>query len=212
MDSKIPSRVFDALSKGLGATYDEESAYSYVPCSYRNSNVLVIYTFGGPNGVNITVPLSELIGHKFNDQSAYENGTPACSFNFVPSSDDTMIILGHSFLRSAYVVYDLENAIIAMAQAKLGGKASIDGPDVIPIPSGTTLPGVTRTAMITVRAVAATGPYSAELGVASTPTFNLPGVTITPNAEAEKPLDAGGQVRTPRTCEVMAAIGLLTVL
>ncbi|KAL6246084.1 hypothetical protein RBB50_007237 [Rhinocladiella similis] len=186
-DSYLPQSIFDALSDGLGATEDNSSGYAYVPCAYRKSNVSVIYTFGGTDGVNVSVPLSELIAEQIEDDSAYENGTPACSLNFDPTDDENGVILGDSFLRSAYVVYDLENKIIALGQAKLGGKAAANNTAITDIPKGTTLPGVSRTATVT--AVQPTDTLdsssdSVSLGSIGTPTFSLPGVSLTATASS----------------------------
>lgn len=188
-DSILPEKVADAVLQGLGATSDEDSGYAYVPCSYRKSNASLIYTFGGPKGVNISVPLSEIIAEQLGDDSAYEDGTPACSLNVDPGDDETGVILGDSFLRSAYVVYDLENLVVALAQANVSANAvPLDGDHVTAIPSGTALPGVTRTATVTAAPTPTDdGGYSADLGSVGTPTFNLPGVTatVTGNTQAE---------------------------
>ncbi|KIW10984.1 hypothetical protein PV08_10283 [Exophiala spinifera] len=186
-DSYLPKKVFDALSDGLGATEDQGSGYAYVPCAYRKSNVSVIYTFGGKDGVNVSVPLSELISEQIDDDSAYENGTPACALNFNPTDDQNGIILGDSFLRSAYVVYDLENKVIALGQAKLGGKSAANSAAITDIPKGTALPGVSRTATVTAAQAtsslddspSSSSSSSLSLGAIGTPTFSLPGVSLT---------------------------------
>ncbi|KAJ9621062.1 hypothetical protein H2204_012043 [Knufia peltigerae] len=187
-DSYLPQDIFDALSAGLGATKDKTTGFAYVPCAYRKSNVSVIYTFGGKDGVNVSVPLSELIAEQIEDDSAYENGTPACSLNFDGTDDANGVILGDSFLRSAYVVYDLENKVIALGQAKLGGKAAANHTAITDIPKGTKLPGVSRTATVTAEqhtTMSLGDPsYSLSLGSIGTPTFSLPGVSLTASASA----------------------------
>jgi hypothetical protein len=214
--SYLPQDVSDAILEGLGATLDEDSGWSYVPCAYRKSNVSLIYTFGGPDGVNVSVPLSELIGEQLGDESAYRDGTPACSLNIDHTTDDTTgIILGDSFLRSAYVVYDLENLVVALAQAKVDNKAPINDASVTAIPKGTALPGVTRTATVTASPAPTDAAYSVYLGTQGTPTFNLPGVTITPTAKAEAEAqaesNAAGEIKISKAAGALVALGVVAV-
>ncbi|KIW63850.1 hypothetical protein PV04_08822 [Phialophora macrospora] len=209
--SYLPQDVTDAIIEGLGATVDEDSGWAYAPCAYRKSNVSLIYTFGGPDGVNVSVPLSELIGEQLGDESAYRDGTPACSLNIDRATDDgTGIILGDSFLRSAYVVYDLENLIVALAQAKVDNQAPINDTSVTAIPSGTELPGVTRTATVTASPAPTDAPYSVYLGTAGTPTFDLPGFTTTPTANAEA--GAQSQSNAASGIEISMAAGAVVGL
>lgn len=70
------------------------------------------------------MPISSLLDPiKKQDGSAVisPDGIPMCRFLVAPNADDetgtSNIILGDSFLRSAYVVYDLENFQLGLAQA-----------------------------------------------------------------------------------------------
>ena len=66
----------------------------------------------------ISVPLSQLALPLFNskgDPLHFSNGKPVCQFGLEPLTEDMPIILGDTFLRSAYVVYDLDNKQIAIA-------------------------------------------------------------------------------------------------
>lgn len=210
-DSYLPEKVAEAVIEGLGATSDEDSGYSYVPCSYRKSNVSLIYTFGGPKGVNISVPLSEIIAEQLGDDSAYEDGTPACSLNVDPSDSDSDVLLGDSFLRSAYVVYDLENMVVALAQAKVDNTGAAD---ITAIPSGTALPGVTRTATVTASPTPTDGDgsYSADLGSVGTPTFNLPGVTATATGNTQAEVSNGAAKRGMGAAAGVVGLAVLQLL
>jgi hypothetical protein len=212
--SLLPQDVADAITAGLGATADG-SGYTYVPCSYRESNVSLIYTFGGLDGVNVSVPLSEIIAEQLGDDSAYSDGTPACSLNLDGSGDDsdTGVILGDSFLRSAYMVYDLENFVVAIAQAKLDDKPAINSAAVTAIPSGSALPGVTRTATVTASLIPTDEPSSFSLSVAGTPTFSLPGVTAasTSSGEAGAQSNAAEGVRMSHAFGAAIAAGVVVL-
>lgn len=54
-------------------------------------------------------------GSEFNRYQKLSNGNDACVFGVVPITDDSPILFGDTFLRSAYVVYDLDQQQIAIA-------------------------------------------------------------------------------------------------
>lgn len=76
------------------------------------------FGFVGPGGPVISVPFSEL-SFPYTDNSGYplsfDNGATACYFGLAPTQDNTQILFGDTFLRSAYVVYDLDREEIAIA-------------------------------------------------------------------------------------------------
>lgn len=120
-----------------------------VPCSYASSKAFFTFNFGGDGGPAIQVPMSEFVTPILTEDGTTpkfpHGGGPACSFGLMssgPASPNTPILLGDSFLRSAYVVYDLANNQIAMAQTKF----NVSDSDVQEIPSGGKIPGVTATA------------------------------------------------------------------
>ncbi|KAB8275513.1 aspartic peptidase domain-containing protein [Aspergillus minisclerotigenes] len=100
------------------------------------------YGFGGPNGPVIRVPFTELAVPWLDDNGDYQklsNGNDACVFGVVPITDDSPILFGDTFLRSAYVVYDLDQQQIAIAPTRfnsedtniveIGGKAGSSSPN-----------------------------------------------------------------------------------
>ena len=86
----------------------------------------------------MTVPISDFIGGPSYENSTYSDGTPACVLLVDPITDGSGV-LGENFLRSAYVVYDLDNLVIAMGQSKASVKGATPGAVVTAIDSGTTL-------------------------------------------------------------------------
>jgi hypothetical protein len=73
------------------------------------------------------------------------NGDPACIFGIGPASvlDNGPLLLGDTFLRSAYVVYDLANYRIGLAQTKFNSTDS----NVAPFPSlNASIPSATTVA------------------------------------------------------------------
>jgi hypothetical protein len=76
------------------------------------------FGFAGSGGPVISVPFSELcypFTDNYGNQALFSNGKTACYFGLQPAPDSTQILFGDTFLRSAYVVYDLDNKEIAIA-------------------------------------------------------------------------------------------------
>ena len=117
-----------------GVVTDPAIAVPLVACDLQNAQASYIFAFGGDNGPKINVSISQLITEV--PGLTFKDGTSACKFG-IQKTVDGNIILGDTFLRSAYVVYDLDNKQIAMAQTNLNGGAA----NIQEI-SGTTLPGV----------------------------------------------------------------------
>jgi len=123
------------------------------------------------------------------------DGRAECEI-LVTSENGNGVILGDSFLRSAYVVYDLENNEIAIAQAVLD---AISTSNILTIPSGTGLPGVSSTATLILPANSATAtapPAGATTAVATettlpSPTFNLGSAATAPAASTSSSSSSG---------------------
>ena len=110
--------AFPANSFGLRAVF--------VPCEILRRNMNVTFQFGGWNGPRITVPIQELIKRDhFEQAGAHRRHHHQCLLEiFGGHTKDA--ILGDNVLRSAYVVYDLDNKRIAMAQSKDTDDSSIE--------------------------------------------------------------------------------------
>lgn len=72
--------------------------------------------------------------------ASYPNGQTAYGLLIQPNNGTEGLILGDSFLRSAYVIYDLPNLEVSLAQADYSGAES----DIVPIEPGVgQVPGAT---------------------------------------------------------------------
>ncbi|KIW12658.1 hypothetical protein PV08_09936 [Exophiala spinifera] len=138
----LPQPVYDAILGGLGATNDPNLGSPVVPCAYGDAGIYITYTFGGPGGPSIDVQLSELLGPGASDPSFYKGDVPACAIFINPATEDLGYILGDSFMRSGYFVYDLENNMMAIAQARLN---SSEPEKIVAFSNGTDIPGATST-------------------------------------------------------------------
>lgn len=101
----LPQNVADAIAKKLNGLYDENSKKYTFDCNVPSGSMN--YKFD--NGAVINVPYSSLLW--------YKSGT-TCFMGIARNSDPLYAILGDNFLRSAYVVYDLDDRKIGLAQAK----------------------------------------------------------------------------------------------
>jgi hypothetical protein len=122
--SYLPASVTEDIYDIVGARYEEGESVAYVPCDLSNDSGNLTFKFN--NKAEITVPLSELVldfttitGHRM----SFDDGQAACTFGIAPATSDVSI-LGDTFLRSAYVVFDLANNEISLAQSNFDAKGS----------------------------------------------------------------------------------------
>lgn len=111
----LPNSIVSALFDHYGTQYDEREGFAIVPCSLAGDSGSVEFTF---SGLTISVSLSELVL----DISSNPN-SPNCAFGIAPGGS-SLSILGDTFLRSAYVVYDLSNNEISMGQTVFNSTSS----------------------------------------------------------------------------------------
>lgn len=140
--TEIPGTLLPALYKWLGAREDADGDF-VVPCnSFDNSSETLTFGFGDPSGPTIVAPVSAFIDPYDPDVlSPYEDKRPACIVGIV-DSNTTSATLGDNFLHSAYLVYDIDAKVIAMAQANFSPSKERH---VLEIRSGSSgIPGVTR--------------------------------------------------------------------
>ncbi len=127
----LPDAMVQTIYNAVGATYDSSLGAAYVPCSLATQQSGVTFTFTSPT---ITVAMDELvldITTNGGQRPMYRNGQPACLFGIAPSGSGSSV-LGDTFLRSAYVVYDLDNNQISLAQTVF----NTTGTNVLEIGSG----------------------------------------------------------------------------
>ncbi len=136
----LPNSNVVSLAKSIGAakSNDGNGNQIYVgPCVSNNPNTKTLdFTFGC---VTIKVPLSNF-QTPLNGQSG---NNKLCSLDIIPTSSSSsgINILGDSFLRSAYIVFDLDNQQASIAQANLNQSGESDIQD-IPA-SRNSIPGAT---------------------------------------------------------------------
>ncbi|PGH30785.1 hypothetical protein GX50_06459 [[Emmonsia] crescens] len=137
----LPNRLVAELYRTIRATYDPEIGAAFVPCRLMHEKAAVTFTFSKPA---ITVPMDELVldlgPNPDGTRPTFSNGELACVFGISPAGDG-ISILGDTFLRSAYVVYDLDNNEISLARTNFNSTREqileiAKGPDGVPSATG----------------------------------------------------------------------------
>ncbi|KAG5357410.1 Candidapepsin-3 [Yarrowia sp. C11] len=116
--SYIPEAAFSGLQKKLNLGKLEPNTQLYtIDCNAAAFNV--DFKFGAST---ISVPSSQLVMPLKN----FGLNSTECVFGIVSTKYSSgYVLLGDTFLRSAYVVYDLDNKLIGIAPAKYGSGSSI---------------------------------------------------------------------------------------
>lgn len=133
--SYLPTDLAEQVWKEVGAEYYTDVAVPLLPCSMENSQGHFAFGFGGTGGPVINVTMDELVlpltdGQAVQFPSGPFKGQDACQFG-IQNFSSSPYLLGDTFLRSAYVVYDLVNNEIALAPTDFNATGS----NVVAFPS-----------------------------------------------------------------------------
>ncbi|PYH42525.1 pepsin-like aspartic protease [Aspergillus saccharolyticus JOP 1030-1] len=212
----LPEDLVNEIYKQLDASYDSDTETASISCDAAKKDYNVTYSF---SGATVTVPISELVL----PYAASADDESDCVFGIVPSQTG-LNLLGDTFLRSAYVVYDMANNEISLANTNFS-----PGPDdILEIGTGTTaVPGAT---LVPSAVSSATGNGVEPTGSAagSIPTALVSGTTLTKGsgsqatatgtaASAQSTSSEGGAATLPtsssgRLLSGLAGVGLLLAL
>lgn len=158
--SYMPKSVLSNLASNFNAQYSYTYDVYMVDCLYNKPGYNVTFDF---SGIKILIPLSNLLVESRN-QCILTLFPITSSLSTSPTS-----ILGDNFLRSAYVVYDLDNYVIAMAPIVYTTTENIE---VISgsIPSAVNAPGFssTSTGATTATSQSSSSPLSTPKGNGAT--------------------------------------------
>lgn len=164
----LPDSIVENIYNEVDVVLNGGTAYAY--CDDANSDRTLDFTFSGQT---ISIPMNELyisVGTDSRGQPVtFQDGRAACIFGIAPTGGSTPL-LGDTFLRSAYVVYDLQNNEISLAQTRFNSTTD----NVQEIVNGTTpVPGAVA-ASTTITSVINVATDGARLGGASA-TGSVPG-------------------------------------
>ncbi|KAL8756842.1 MAG: hypothetical protein Q9199_002652 [Rusavskia elegans] len=112
----LPQQLTDEVYAALGIEVDPLARPGYVDvdCSLAESEERLNFAF---TSVTIAVPMSELV------LPGGRSSRTGCMFG-IAAADSTVGLFGDTFLRSAYVVYDLANNEISLAQTNFDATTS----------------------------------------------------------------------------------------
>ena len=150
----LPDDLADSVFQAVNATWLKQSQIAVIPCDKGLSEDSITFHFSKP--ASISVLLRELVLPIISTNGKpprLPDGSTACLFGIFPSGNGARV-LGDTFLRSAYVVYDIANNEVSLAQSNFDAKPA--GSDVVKIgPGKNQLPD----------AIAAPNPVSAKSGL-----------------------------------------------
>jgi len=111
----LPNDVTASIYRMTGAKYNQDYGAAFIDCNMRYNDTTIDFTFSSPT---IRVSMSELVL-----VMGYQGRNPICILGIAPA-DGTTPVLGDTFLRSAYVVYDITNNEISLAQTNFNSTGS----------------------------------------------------------------------------------------
>ncbi|KAK9463278.1 aspartic peptidase domain-containing protein, partial [Lipomyces oligophaga] len=120
--TNLPADYVKVMGKLAGAVYNDTTGLYTRDCSVRDSTGSFDFEF---DGATMKVQFRDMFQPVTNDDLPVYNdeGQPLCEM-LVYSSLEGSSILGDSFLRSVYVVYDLQHDLIGLAQTRFNSTDS----------------------------------------------------------------------------------------
>jgi hypothetical protein len=223
----LPENLYLELAN-LFQAVDDGSGNAYVDCGLlQSTSGSLDFGFGGSGGPVIKVPFGQFALPAFDQQGyplTFQNGKQACVLGIQPQTQSGLgVILGDTFLRSAYVVYDLDNKEISLAQTVFNASTShvVEVQKSSPgsgLDGGSVVSGVTVTQTAT--AAVAPGLHATATGTGAgantaQPTITGPSLTVsltggslaTSTATSTSSSSASGH---PGAASTAAVPGLLT--
>ncbi|KAK6506975.1 hypothetical protein TWF481_005432 [Arthrobotrys musiformis] len=165
----LPQDIADQLIELVGAVTVPEYKGPAVNCSKRSLEGSVNFVFAG---ATIEVNLRDFIIDATDEPN--EDNHILCYFGILGMSEGSVLTLGDTFLRSAYVVYDMDNEAISIAQTIFNSTSTNimeigSGPDAVPSATRSS----TDVDSIPVTATASSGSTSSDTAVKSTGSPNV---------------------------------------
>ncbi|KAF3764353.1 translation elongation factor G [Cryphonectria parasitica EP155] len=164
----LPQDLAQEIWEEVGAVYSASIGLAVIPCRMQKSTGYFSFTFAGTGGPTVKVAMDELVldlvleGPAPTFTSGTYEGEDVCEFG-IQNATGTYL-LGDTFLRSAYVVYDLINNEIGIAPTDFNATGSnivTFASQGAVIPSATLAPNQT---LATSTATATQPAFAAEAG------------------------------------------------
>ncbi|KAI9710386.1 MAG: hypothetical protein M1828_002174 [Chrysothrix sp. TS-e1954] len=135
----LPDDITNNIYAAYGAQNDPSVGSAIVDCDLANQGGSLDFTFSNDEDATISVNLSEMVL-----LGGYNQGKPYCIFGIGPAGSSNLV-LGDTFLRSAYVVYDLTSNEISLGKTNFNvtddeNIMEISSTSVGGVPSATSVP------------------------------------------------------------------------
>lgn len=141
----LPQDMASQVWAEMGAEYALDFEAAVLPCSFRSHPGQFSFGFAGPQGPRINITMDEIVidltdGQPPTFTSGPHKGEPVCGCG-IQNQSSSPYFLGDTFLRSAYVVYDLVNNEIGLAATDFNSTES----NIVPFKSnGAAIPSATK--------------------------------------------------------------------
>ena len=185
----LPTDLFMPIANYFTATKNQNYGW-LVPCNLTSVGGQIDYGFGGAyfsvGFDQLAIPLLDNAGQPL----TFRDGGAACKFGISPVQSGGQLLFGDTFLRSMYVVYDLDNQLISIAPTKfnvtdsdvveLGKSAAVSAASTASPPSAAQTateleqPGIETTSGAASAQVTQTGAHS--FGAIAGPKTTIPGL------------------------------------
>lgn len=118
----LPKEQIDPIIKMTGASYSQEVSSYVFNCSDfspQTSAATVDFVFVDNSAISVQLKdLVSVLSYADGSPDTYVDGTLVCIVNVEVATKKQPSILGASFLRSAYVIYDIDNEQVSLGNAK----------------------------------------------------------------------------------------------
>ncbi|KAH9867466.1 hypothetical protein IAQ61_008060 [Plenodomus lingam] len=170
----LPNNVVRSLYQTFDAQFDAQQGAAFVSCDLANQQGSLDFVF---SGITISVPINELV-----IVASVSRGQEICILGIGPAGN-SVSVLGDTFLRSAYVVYDLANNEISIAPTNFNSttqniqeiQKGADG-----VPGASVVQGAVSTAAVATGGPRINGPNITGGGTRTSTAAAMPGATTNP--------------------------------
>lgn len=124
--TSLPLELAVQVFSQIDVAWDFNATSIFCHCDLRDQDTNITFGFAG---LNISLPVSVFVydgdEEMFSGTDFLDKDDSLCGFGMQPGAEgDDFLILGGTFLRSVYAVYDLENKEISLAPARYGSDRS----------------------------------------------------------------------------------------
>jgi hypothetical protein len=117
----LPEQLYTQIVNYIqGQGYDIENidgVYPTVDCGLAEATGSIDITFWNTTSSAGNLDFNVTIAVPFSDLAVPVNGKPSCSFGISRAPEGQELIFGDAFMRSIYIIYELQNEIMSIAQA-----------------------------------------------------------------------------------------------